>query len=532
MQSAAIGTVRNRPGPPGSGRPGRIRPLVRAQISLCSAVILFAGAAWADTPPPPPVFVDATHVAGIATDYRGGSDWVVGGGAAAFDCSGDGRPELFLAGAEAPARLWRNRSTPGAAPSFEEAPLPGAPLLRATGAYPGDFDGDGILDLVVLRFGGNLLLRGTGDCRFEAQALPGTGDWTVAFAATWERGADRPTLFFGNYVQRDRPLEKTGNCAPNHLLRPSGPVELPAACTLSAMFLDWSGTGWRDLRLANDREYFDRGTSDQIWRLAEGVTELGREAGWDRPVLWGMGIAAEDIDGDLLPEVYVTNMADNRLERLRPGPRVVNLSRQSGVNSQRPAFGPDIRPSTSWHVDMGDLDNDGFLDIRVTKGNVDEMPGFAAFDPEALLMGGPDGRFADRSWEAGLALPGRGRGGAMADFDGDGRLDLVTVLRNAPARLMMNRGPAGNWLAVELAQPGPNRFAVDARVELRLGDRVLSRTRRIGGGHASGTHLPLHFGLGSATGAELRVVWPDGTATDWMRLPAGRVHLIERKDPA
>jgi hypothetical protein len=80
----------------------------------------------------------------------------------------------------------------------------------------------------------------------------------------------------------------------------------------------------------------------------------------------------------------------------------------------------------------------------------------------------------------------------------------------------------GHWLAVEPRQDGANGFAIGGWVELRAGDLRLTRELTIGGGHAGGTSGPLHFGLGQATEAEVRVIWPDGMASDWIRLAAGQ----------
>ncbi|MEO0914352.1 MAG: VCBS repeat-containing protein, partial [Pseudomonadota bacterium] len=212
-----------------------------------------------------PVFVDATAVAGLSHVYEGGEAYVVGGGVAAFDCNGDALPELAIAGAEAPFAMFLNTGRAGRPPAYERMEdVLGAPLEGTTGAYPLDFDGDGTLDLFVLRFGRNLALRGLGDCFFEDATddlgLPEAEDWSTAFAATWEAGRDLPTLFVGNYVPRDRPLQERENCEASYVLRGEGgaygaPISTgQGACTLSALFLDWSGSGQIDLRLANDRE--------------------------------------------------------------------------------------------------------------------------------------------------------------------------------------------------------------------------------------------------------------------------------------
>lgn len=99
----------------------------------------------------------------------------------------------------------------------------------------------------------------------------------------------------------------------------------------------------------------------------------------------------------------------------------------------------------------------------------------------------------------------------MADFDGDGRLDLVVVNRRAPMELYRNVTPdTGNWLEVALTQPGGNVNAVGATVVVQTGDLRQSQQLTVGGGHAGGKALPLHFGLGEAQDAVVNVRWPDG----------------------
>lgn len=483
--------------------------------------------------------MDATAVSGLAHTYQGDEAFVVGGGAAAFDCNNDLMPDLAIAGAQNPFSVFVNTGRPDRPPSFEVADYGGELILRSTGVYPLDVDGDGILDLFVLRFGQNMLLRGLGNCQFEDASavigLPVQADWTTAFAAYWEADALLPTLFIGNYVRRDRPLQAKDNCEPSYLLRPAGakygaPIELgKGACTLSALFLDWSGTGQFDLRLANDREYYDRGMSEQLFRVTPNVIkEFQNEDGWDNISVWGMGLAAQDITGDLMPELVVTSMADNRLETLRDPlgtiPRFDNVARVHGVTAQRPYVGSDLRPSTAWHTAFGDANNDGWPDLLIIKGNVDAMPKMAGFDPDNLLIGGPDG-FVEVGYEAGIAVDTKGRGAVFADLNNDGAIDILTVNRNQPVRLFAGR-PAGNWVKVHLESSGKNRFAVGARIELRLGDRVLSTSRFVGGGHAGGSLLPLHFGLGDATKAEVRAVWPDQSTSQWQPISSGQEIVI------
>ena len=114
-----------------------------------------------------PRFVDETTAAGIDHTYDGEFEFFVGGGVAAFDCDDDGRAELFFAGGSEPAALYRNESAVGGALRFARQASPVTDLTAVTGAYPLDIDSDGLVDLAVLRRGGNVVLRGRGDCRLR-----------------------------------------------------------------------------------------------------------------------------------------------------------------------------------------------------------------------------------------------------------------------------------------------------------------------------------------------------------------------------
>jgi enediyne biosynthesis protein E4 len=63
---------------------------------------------------------------------------------------------------------------------------------------------------------------------------------------------------------------------------------------------------------------------------------------------------------------------------------------------------------------------------------------------------------------------------------------------------------------------------------VRCGDRVQRRELTVGGGHASGALTWTHFGLGEATEAEARILWPDGEASPWRRL-AGDGFYVGRR---
>src|SRR5690606_32598280 len=120
-----------------------------------------------------------------------------------------------------------------------------------------------------------------------------------------------------------------------------------------------------------------------------------------------------------------------------------------GTYAQRPFTGDDGRPSTGWHAEFGDIDNDGRMDLFIAKGNVDQMPSNAIHDPNNLLIQQPDGRFTEMAAIAGVATAERSRGAALADLNGDGRLDIVVVNRRAPMEIWENATEStGNWAGI------------------------------------------------------------------------------------
>ena len=455
--------------------------------------------------------------------------------------------DLFFAGGSGPAALYHNDSEPGGDLRFTQLRSPVTDLTAVTGAYPLDIDGDGHSELVVLRVGEDVVLRGLGDCRFEraneSLGIDGGDTWTAAFSATWEGANALPTLAFGDYLAADRE-----HCEDSRLMRPdaegsgyAAPIALsPGYCTLSMLFSDWGRTGERDLRMSNDRHYYRDG-SEQLWKVEPGATPRPYTAadGWQPLQIWGMGIASEDITGDGYPEVYLTSQGDNKLQTLADGPdrpTYEDIALDRGATATRPYTGGDVLPSTAWHAEFADVNNDTYPDLFVSKGNVEAQEGYATRDPSNLLIGQSDGTFVEGAEDAGIVSYNRARGAALVDLNLDGLLDLVVVNRVEPVSVWRNVGsgtadaPAamGNWLAVRLSQPAPNVDAVGAWVEVRVGERTQEHEVTVGGGHASGELGWLHLGLGEATAADVRVRWPDGEVGPWMTLQANTFAIIER----
>jgi hypothetical protein len=340
-------------------------------------------------------------------------------------------------------------------------------------------------------------------------------------------------------------------CSDNELIRPEagrdrfGPTVAlsPGWCALSMLFSDWDRSGRRDLRVSNDRHYYGvtSGGEEQLWRVEPGQPpRLYTEAeGWQTVRVWGMGIASADLTDDGYPEYYLTSQADNKLQVLADGPaepRYRDMALERGVTAHRPYVGDDGLPSTGWHAEFDDVNNDGFVDLFVAKGNVEAMLDYAARDPSNLFLGQPDGSFVEGAEAAGIVSYARARGAALVDLNLDGLLDLVVVNRRENVLVWRNVGagsaesPAqmGHWLAVRLVQPAPNPDAIGSWIEATAGGRTVRSEVTVGGGHVGGQLGWIHLGVGDAEQVEVRVIWPDGESGPSQVVSADQFVVIER----
>lgn len=532
---------------------------------LLSMAVLAVSAA--DQPSSPeftgdvPRYLEVAQSAGITHRYEGPWEYFVGGGVSSFDCNQDRMPDLFIAGGENASALFVNRSMTGGELSFDRANDSSLSVTGVLGSYPIDIDNDNHMDLVVLRAGENLVFQGGPDCAFKSAnaqwKFDGGNAWTTAFSATFEEGKTYPTLAIGNYVDRTAPGSPWGTCHDNELHRPANverdnespsyvdmqPLS-PGYCALSMVFTDWNKSGVDSLRVTNDRHYY-RGGQEQLWRLNSGRYPrlFGPADGWEPLIIWGMGIAETDLNADGYPEYALTSMGDTKLQILdleqaieENRPYYEDMAWTRGATAHRPYTGDDSKPSTGWHAQFEDVNNDANLDLFIAKGNVENMADFASYDPDNLLLGAADGQFSEQGLSAGIALNRRGRGASVVDLNADGLLDLIVVNRNANVSVFRHTGMAsaqgtrigGNWLKVELQQTGGNRHAIGARLSIKTGNKVQSRRIQSGAGHASGSAGFVHVGLGVAERATLRVQWPDGQWSAPFKLFANHHVVVER----
>ncbi len=348
---------------------------------------------------------------------------------------------------------------------------------------------------------------------------------------------------------------------------------------------DCDGNGWPDLYVANDfgRSNLYRNNGDGTFRAVASEAHV-HDTGAGMSACWA------DFDNDGRQDIYVANMwspagmriseqkvfqennsedvrslyrrhaRGNSLYRNRADGKFENVSEQAKANVGRWA----------WSSDAWDFDHDGHPDIYVTNGYISgpdprdvssffwrhvvaRSPQTATPSPQYeegwnainelirsdLSWNGPErnvfyvnnqnGTFSDISGVVGLDFPDDSRSFALADLDGDGRLELILKNRNAPQlRLLRNQmTDIGNSICFRLRGTKSNRDAIGAAVTI---DGLKSQTKYVqaGSGFLSQHTKELSFGLGNTTGSiQARIRWPSGLSQSFDGLPVNSRIAIE-----
>ncbi|NOT61339.1 MAG: tetratricopeptide repeat protein [Acidobacteria bacterium] len=491
------------------------------------------------------------------------------GGLAAFDYDNDGWTDIyFVNGAELPAlektdspfwnRLFRNNHDGTFSDVTEKAGVKGAGF--AMGAAVGDYDNDGDQDLFVAGVHRNQLFRNEGNGRFSDQssALRSTykNAWSVSAAwLDYDNDGDLD-LFVVNYCEwnpqidpvcgADKPGWRT-YCfpdryqgQPNQLFRNNGNSVFEDVSTASGIaqhigkgmgvsIADYDDDGWMDVFVANDTlpNFLFRNTGkgafeEVAFTAGVAVNDNGR------PVS-SMGTDFRDYDNDGLPDLIFSALEGETYPLFRNAGKgfFTDVTWASGL-------GQATIKRSGWGLGLFDFNNDGWKDLFTVNAHVNdniELYNQQTYrQPNSLFANRGNGTFVEVNAFANKAAH---RGCAFADFDNDGRLDIVTTALNEPAELWRNESAREqHWLAIKLVGVKSNRDGIGAKLKLTDDTgRVQFNQVTTSVGYASASSGLAHFGLGKvAKVKQLEIRWPNGISQTLREVKADRVLTVREED--
>jgi hypothetical protein len=522
-------------------------------------------------------FTDIAAQAGIHANMRcGGPEkrWIPeanGSGAAWLDYDNDGLPDLLIVNGGTMPQLReilagkRPEAAPGSVYLFhnlgngrfedvtEKAGL--SDPYWGTGANAADFDNDGFTDILITNIGVDLLYRNNGNGTFtevgRQAGLPQNPEWHTGSAFGDFDNDGKLDLFITGYIDlhgmsfaepapvcdyfgqrtfcgpiglpgaRPRLYRNNGNGTFTDVTRSSGIGAAPPAHGFTAVTGDFNGDGKLDIFIANDSDPNLLFLNDGNFKFKEAALDRGLAYNADGRVQSNMGVAAGEYGRSGRLDVLTTTFNKDYFPLFRQS--------KSGTFEEVAAT-VGIATVTSkflgWACGLTDFSNSANRDFWSANGHVyptdkDYLEPITIFrsigDRTSLIYtfpGAPTNSY---------------RGGAAADFDNDGRMDLVILPISGNQILLRNETVTRNaWAGVTLRGTRSNRDAIGAKVTLEACGQKQFEEERNGGSYISRNDSRIHFGLGSCSKVDrLSVRWPSGTLQVLDSLPMNRYNVVE-----
>jgi hypothetical protein len=415
---------------------------------------------------------------GVETDY--------GIAAAVGDYDNDGHPDLYVC-CYGHNKLFHNRGDG----TFEDVTAKAGVDVEgiSTGAVWFDYDGDGKLDLYVMRY-----------C-----------DWTVetdrgCYSPTGQRDACDPHLYVPS---TNKLFHNNGDGTFTDVTAKSGAAP-DRRRSLSAVAVDFDGTGRLDLFVANDMgpNYLLHNNGDGTF--TDVAIQRGVAFGVNGNSQANMGIAVGDFNASGRPSVLVTTFASEPYTLYENDRNAfTDVSETAGI------AGP-TRPFLGFGTGFLDTRNLGRLDLFFANGHI--SPFAYLKDPQQtyqernqLLLNDGVGHFVESPESLPQSDVRVHRGACFGDFDNDGRVDILVTAGDDRPTLLHNETQAGNWLILKLINRDGCVTPVGTRCTATVGDHNLFRMVLGGGSYGGGSDPRVHFGLGAAKRVEqMEIRWLSG----------------------
>lgn len=492
----------------------------------------------------------------------------MGAGVSVVDVNNDGWPDLYFTNSRfgAPNALYLNRGDGTFSDVARQAGIadvnrPGEGV--SMGAVWGDFDNDGLEDLLIYKWGYLQLFRNLGDLHFQdVTEAAGLRQWMNSNGAIWF-DYDRDgllDLYVTGYFRSDIDLwhvkttrimensfEFAQNGGKNRLFHNMGGGRFEDVTdkmgvgstrwTLAAAAADFTGDGWPDLFLANDYG------PEELYVNQGGKGFVLQRAGLESDSKSGMSASLGDVLNRGRMDVFVTNISEHGY--LFQGNNLrLNFLSELGRFEQGATAGPIVDAGWAWGAQLGDLDNDGRNELFISNGyvsgdrNRNYWYGFSkvagangnlfedvknwpsigtaslsGYEVSRVLVNRGDSGWTDVAARVGVTDEYDGRAVAFADLFNRGVLDVVVANQNQPALVYKNNVvPGRHWITFRLVGTRSNRSGIGAEVTLQAGDLRQLQVVTGGVGFASENDRRLHFGLGATTQVDSVVIrWPSGT---------------------
>ncbi|MEZ5065847.1 MAG: CRTAC1 family protein [bacterium] len=545
------------------------------------ALVALGGTAAVAGPVP---FANRTADSGITFVHHNGSSGekfaveLIGAGGAMLDFDSDGDLDLyFVQGAglpgheyDPPARneLWARVSEPGAPLRYESvAGAAGADDdTYGMGAAVADYDNDGDPDLYVTNFGANRLYRNDAGRFTDVTAAAGVGDprWSTSAVFFDADGDGFPDLYVCNYFKyRIEDHEWYGLRKPGYRthggpasFRPepdifyrnrgdgtfedatesAGFAAVTDAHALGAVAGDFDDDGDLDLYVANDTQPNWLFVNDGAGHFTEDGMLAGVSFDQGGTPQAGMGVDAQDANGDGRVDLFVTNFSleTNTLYVAEDGGYFTDGSFAAGL-------GEAALPYLAFGAGFFDPDLDGDLDLFVANGHIMDnvdlyFDNLDYAQPNQVFENDGTGHFAvgGKGWGDLVASVAVSRAAIFGDLDDDGDPDVVVTNVGAAPEILVNEAPrADRFVRLRLVGTRSPRDGGGAEVRARAGDRLWRRQVRTGSSYLAANDPRPVLGLGDVAALDrLEIRWPSGQAQAIADVAAGStVRCVEGEDP-